>query len=70
MAANDGLSNGYLINSSLITFTEEEVAAWEEGSPEIRAVLQRVEIRTITYMSGELQVTGIRAAPKEEKGFP
>jgi len=70
MSANDGLSNGCLIDSSLITFTEEEVAAWKEDTPEIRAVLQRVEIRTITYMSDELRVNGILAAPKEGKGFP
>jgi len=62
--------DGRLIESSPIAFTEEEITAWEEGTPEIRALLQRVEIRTITYMSDGLRVRGILAAPKEGKGFP
>ena len=54
--------DGKLVQSSLVQL--------ENAKPRARALLDKVEIRSITYLSDGLKVKGYLAAPKEGKKLP
>jgi dipeptidyl aminopeptidase/acylaminoacyl peptidase len=54
--------DGKLVQSSLVQL--------EDARPHARAILDKVDIRSITYLSDGLKVKGYLAVPKEEKKLP
>lgn len=56
--------DGRLLESVPVTFPPDSIAAMEIRAPAIRALLEQVEIRAITYRSDGLRVKGYLAQPK------
>jgi dipeptidyl aminopeptidase/acylaminoacyl peptidase len=57
-----GAQDGKLVQSSLVQL--------ENARPHARVILDKVEIRSITYLSDGLKVKGYLAVPKEGKKLP
>ncbi len=57
-----GAQNGKLVQSSLVQL--------ENARPHARDILDKVEIRSITYLSDGLKIKGYLAVPKEGKKLP
>jgi dipeptidyl aminopeptidase/acylaminoacyl peptidase len=62
--------DGKLIDSSVVTLEEGELKALASDQPELRDVLDRVEIKAITYLSDGLKVKGYLAVPKMGDKLP
>ena len=56
--------DGKLISAVSVTPRDEDVKRLEKGQPDIRAILDRVEIKSIAYLSDELKVRGYLVTPK------
>ena len=62
--------DGKLISAFSVTPRDEDVKRLEKGQPDIRAILDRVEIKSISYLSDELKVRGYLVTPGQGRGFP
>jgi dipeptidyl aminopeptidase/acylaminoacyl peptidase len=62
--------DGKLIDSSVVTLKDEDVKKLESDRPELRNVLDQVEIKAITYLSDGLKVKGYLAVPKKGDKLP
>ena len=58
-------ADGELIDSTPVTFPDEDIRRLEEKHPQIRVILEAVEVRGITYLSDGLKVKGFLAVPKQ-----
>jgi dipeptidyl aminopeptidase/acylaminoacyl peptidase len=71
LAANGAFAqNGTLIQSSPVTLSDEGVKRLEKNRPDIRTVLDLVEVKWIAYLSDGLKVMGYLAAPKNGTALP
>lgn len=68
--AADASADGSLLEQAPVVFTDEQLAELAASEPDLRETLQRVEIRSITYLSGGLRVKGYLLAPKDGDALP
>lgn len=64
------LSDGQIIDSSPVTLSKAAVEELSSTQPDIRAILDRVAIQAVTYLSDGLKVKGYLAAPKQGANLP
>jgi len=62
--------DGKLVDSSVVTLKEDAVKELETRQPDIRDILDRVEIKSIAYLSDGLQVKGYLVVPKQGEKLP
>lgn len=62
--------DGRLLEATAVTLHPDSVAAMEARAPGARAILDAVEIRSITYLSDGLRVKGYLVAPKAGGKLP
>jgi dipeptidyl aminopeptidase/acylaminoacyl peptidase len=62
--------DGTIVASSVVTLKADEIKKLEADQPDIRAILSRVEIKSITYLSDGLKVNGYLAMPKTDSVLP
>jgi dipeptidyl aminopeptidase/acylaminoacyl peptidase len=62
--------NGALIAASPVTPDEEAIDLLERVDPTIRSILQKIEVRSILYLSDGLEVRGYLAVPRGGEGCP
>ena len=71
VTASDALGqDGKLISAFVVTPRDDDVKRLEKGQPDIRAILDRVEIKSIAYLSDELKVRGYLVTRRKGRGFP
>lgn len=69
--ASDGFGqDGKLISALIVTPRDDDVKRLEKVQPDIRAILDRVEIKSISYVSDELKVRGYLVAPRKGERLP
>ena len=69
-ACDSFAQDGKLVDASVVTLRDEDIKGLESRQPDIRAVLERIEIRSITYLSDGLKITGYLVAPKKGENLP
>lgn len=69
LAAAEG-RDGDLLESTVVAFHPDSVAAMEARSADARAILEAVEVRAITYRSDGLAVKGWLVVPKQGGRLP
>lgn len=65
-----GAQDGRIVETSIVTFTNDQLREFAARSSTIRRVLSGVEISTVTYLSDGLKVNGYLLRPKEEGVYP
>jgi len=62
--------DGKLLDAVVVAVKEDDVKKIEVVEPDIRAILERVQIKSITYLSDGLKFKGYLAAPKQGANLP
>jgi dipeptidyl aminopeptidase/acylaminoacyl peptidase len=62
--------DGKLVDSAVVTLKDEDVKKLETAQPGVRDVLDRIDIKAITYLSDGLKVKGYLVVPKKGDRFP
>lgn len=66
LAAEDGT----LVDSTPVHFQDLHLRKLEKVLPDVREILNQVEVRTMTYLSDGLKVKGYLLSPRQGKGLP
>ena len=69
-ALSASAQDGKLVDAVVVTLKDDDVKKLETGQPDIRTVLDQVEIKSITYLSDGLKVKGYLIAPKRGEQLP
>ncbi|HET9532216.1 MAG TPA: prolyl oligopeptidase family serine peptidase [Blastocatellia bacterium] len=71
LTSTEGLSqNGKLIDSAVVNPTDAELKRFGPSEQRIRAILEQVELRKITYLSDGLRVKAYLSFPKKGERLP
>src|SRR5262245_43480477 len=62
--------DGKLVDVSVVTPREDDVRRLEKSQPDVRTILDRVEIKSISYLSDGLKVNGYLVAPRTGDRLP
>ena len=62
--------DGKLVDAVAVTLDEQVVQAMKVHTPDIQSVLERVDLKTITYLSDGLKVKGYLATPTQGDNLP
>lgn len=62
--------DGTLVDAAVVMLKDRDVDKLETRQPGIRAILDGVEIKSITYLSDGLQVKGYLVAPRRDENLP
>ena len=57
--------SGKLLDETIITFNDGQIARFAQRNPSMQQVLEQVEIKSITYLSDGFKVKGYLVAPKQ-----
>src|SRR5258708_5275526 len=61
--------DGKLVQSSPVIFTDDALKRLEASHPTMRALMQQVDIKAITYLRTGLRIKGYVVMPKDAKGL-
>lgn len=62
--------DGKLVASVAVTLPEEKIRRMAAERADVRSVLARVEVRSLTYLSDGLRVKGYLAMPRQGQKLP